>query len=504
VIRNFFPTLVSISHVGAPQTPIRSTMSKTLRSLPIAVAACLLAAAPAQAGARFTIRGAGFGHGVGMSQFGALGYAEHGATYDAILRHYYTDTALGTTDPARTVRVLLQSTRTVRFSGATQAGTKQLSAAKIYLARARGGGQVDLLNANGKRITTFTAPLEVTSAGGAVVLGGRAGNGHSNGAYRGALDLQPDPLGGLDVINALDLEDYVRGVVAWESPSSWPIEALKAQAVAARTYAITTRRSGSFDQYPDTRSQMYGGVAAETPSTDAAVAATRGQVVTYGGEPVVTYFFSTSGGRTENIENTALGSTPEPWLKSVPDPYDSVSPRHTWKPVKLTLKSARARLGSLVKGSFRGIRVIRRGRSPRIVSADVIGTRGRTPVSGATLRARLGLYDTWAYFTTIGVQQAPAPPATPTPPPATDPPTTGDGTGGAAMSRRRAVASLAGTVLPAHRGAEVQAQLLQGGQWVTVASGTVGRGGRYRIPVAQRGTYRIVYWGDAGSAIRIR
>ena len=94
-------------------------------------------------------------------------------------------------------------------------------------------------------------------------------------------------------------------MVSRESPSSWPAEALKAQAVAARTYAITTSKAGDgWDQYADTRSQVYGGVAAETASTNAAVAATRGQVVTYDGEPVVTFFFSTSGGRTENVENT--------------------------------------------------------------------------------------------------------------------------------------------------------------------------------------------------------
>jgi stage II sporulation protein D len=480
-------------------------MSKTLRCLPLVLSACLAASAPADAASRLTIRGAGFGHGVGMSQYGAYGFAQHGDSYDAILGHYYTGTALGATDPAHPVRVLLQSTSTARFSGASRAGTRQLSPAKTYGARAR-GGQVELLSARGKRIAAFSAPLQVAASdGGALLLGGRAGNGRTNGSYRGTLELRPGVLGGLDVINAVALEDYVRGVVAWESPASWPPEALKAQAVAARTYAITTKRSGVFDQYPDTRSQMYGGVAAETASTDAAVAATRGQVVTYDGTPVVTYFFSTSGGRTENVENTSLGTTPQPWLKSVDDPYDSVSPRHTWKPIKLTLPQARARLGGLVKGSFRGIKVVRRGKSPRIVAADVIGSRGRTRVNGATLRARLGLYDTWAYFTTIGVRTAPAP-ALPVPI-GPDPRSAGEGTGGtasAAMTRRRAVATLTGEVVPAHRGAEVQVQLRRGARWTTVGSATVGAGGRYRVAVTQQGTYRVLYWGDAGASIRVR
>ena len=99
-------------------------------------------------------------------------------------------------------------------------------------------------------------------------------------------------------------------------PSSWAAAALEAQAVAARTYAITTTVDGNgYDLYSDTRSQMYGGVSAETPSTDAAVAATSGQVVTYDGKPVVTYFFASSGGHTESIQNVWAGATPEPWLR---------------------------------------------------------------------------------------------------------------------------------------------------------------------------------------------
>ena len=98
------------------------------------------------------------------------------------------------------------------------------------------------------------------------------------------------------------------------------------------------RRHGAdgFTQYADTRSQVYEGVAGETAATDAAVAATRGEVVTYGGRPVATYFFSTSGGQTENVENSFLGAGREPWLKSVDDPYDSASPKHRWGPLRFS------------------------------------------------------------------------------------------------------------------------------------------------------------------------
>src|SRR5207247_2378135 len=150
------------------------------------------------------------------------------------------------------------------------------------------------------------------------------------------------------VLNQLGLDDYVRGVIAGEMPSSWAPAALQAQAIAARTYAITA--GGGTFLYPDTRSQVYRGVAAETPSTDAAVVATRGRTVDYAGQPVVTYFFSTSGGKTENVEDSFLGASPEPWLVSVADPYDSISPRHKWGPYRMTLAGAARRLHGLVKG----------------------------------------------------------------------------------------------------------------------------------------------------------
>jgi stage II sporulation protein D len=155
---------------------------------------------------------------------------------------------------------------------------------------------------------------------------------------------------------------------------------------------------------------MYTGVAAETPSTDAAVAATRGQVVTYGGVPVVTYFFNSSGGHTENVENVWPGASPKPWLKGVADPYDNVAgdPYHHWG-YDLSLSGAAAKLGSLVKGSLIGIRVTRHGSSPRILSAQIVGTKGTTTVSGADLQHIFGLLTTYAAFTTIYTYPGPAP-----------------------------------------------------------------------------------------------
>src|SRR5437899_11354679 len=124
-------------------------------------------------------------------------------------------------------------------------------------------------------------------------------------------------------VRDLALETYVRGVVSAEMPASWSPAALEAQAIASRTYALTAHAGGSrFDVYADTRSQVYRGVAARAPQTDAAVTATAGQIVTYAGRPAITYFFASSGGRTENVEAAFPGSLAEPWLRGVLDPYD--------------------------------------------------------------------------------------------------------------------------------------------------------------------------------------
>ena len=181
---------------------------------------------------------------------------------------------------------------------------------------------------------------------------GTSANGVRDGRYRGNLEVRATALGGVSAINAIGIEDYVRGVVAGEMPSGWPQEALRAQAVAARTYALATSKDGDgFDQYADTRSQVYNGIAGETAATDAAVAATASEIVAFAGKPIATYFFSTSGGRTENVENVFIGAAPAPYLTSVEDPYDDASPRHTWVR-QMSLRSAQRRLGSLVKGSL--------------------------------------------------------------------------------------------------------------------------------------------------------
>ena len=141
--------------------------------------------------------------------------------------------------------------------------------------------------------------------------------------YRGRLQLSRQGQG-VQAVNHVSLESYLAGVVGSEMPASWPLAALRAQAVAARTYALAQRRpEAPFDLKATVASQVYRGVVAETDSTREAVASTRGQVLMYDGTLINAVFHSSSGGSTENsgeIWNRQL-----PYLVSVPD-YDRDSP----------------------------------------------------------------------------------------------------------------------------------------------------------------------------------
>jgi stage II sporulation protein D len=475
-----------------------------MRKLAVASAIAVLGIAPAaQAATKLTITGAGFGHGIGMSQFGAYGYSLHLKDYGFILGHYYTGTALGALDANPEVKVLLQTGRkSVSFTGVVAAGEQKLDTTKTYTVTPGGSGLV-MRDATGAQVGTTPGPLRVEAAVGQPLrLSGTSTPGIHDGLYRGSLLVSASG-SRVMAVNALPLEDYVRGVVSGESPSGWPIEALKAQAVAARTYAITSHAGGgAFDQYADTRSQVYRGVAGETPNTDAAVQATTGQVVTYGGQPVTTYFFSTSGGETEDIENSFVGSQPEPWLKAVQDPFDSVSPKHRWGPFRFTAKQVQSKLKHYVRGRFQRIRVLKRGVSPRVVRAQIVGTGGLTNVTGPQLRTAFGLYDTWAYFTSVSSKASKAKKKAPTTKKKTHP--AADPSGGvvAGVASLRA-ARVEGTIAPARPGRWLRVQRRVGGRWITAADAKVLRGGRYSVAVPGPGTYRVVYGSAIGPDVRV-
>ena len=185
----------------------------------------------------------------------------------------------------------------------------------------------------------WAGPVLLSPAGTSPVeLVGTALFGGADRTYRGAIRVAAET-GGLAAVNVLPLEDYLRGVVPSEMPSSWKPAALQAQAVAARSYALATAApaGGLFDEFADTRSQAYGGILAERPETDAAIAATAGQILTYGGKVATTYFSSSSGGRTANVQEVFPNAQPTPYLVAVDDPYDAASPYHNWT---LTLTGA--------------------------------------------------------------------------------------------------------------------------------------------------------------------
>jgi stage II sporulation protein D len=446
-------------------------------------ALAVVATCPASAGAaeRWSVKGAGWGHGIGMSQWGAYGYAKQGTGYRDILGHYYRKTQIGSV-PDGAVRVLLQPNRsTVYFRHATQAGDRELNEGSGYRAT-REGGNVVLRSSSGRRLGTYPDVLRVVG-GKHVRLMGRADNGVRDGLYRDHIEIRTAAGSGLNAINAVDLEDYLLGVVPGESPSSWPAAALQAQAVAARSYAIASNVNGKgFDQYADTRSQVYRGYLAETASTNAAVAATAGEVVTYGGEVATTFFFSTSGGHTENVENVFTGGSPKPWLKGVKDPYDKPSPYHRWGPFTYSRSVMASKLGSWVKGRLKRFRVVKRGVSPRVVKARIEGTRGRTTVTGPQIRTRLGLRDTWFYVRRVRTKRA---------------------TGAEARTLRgaRPVVALHGTV----DGAQLDSVTLErktGDRWKRVGAFPV-ETGAYRIHVGTAGIYRVKAGWAAGPALRV-
>ena len=219
--------------------------------------------------------------------------------------------------------------------------------------------------------------------------------------YRGRLQILPAGAAQLQAINHLPLETYLASVVGSEMPASWPQAALRAQAVAARTYALSHRRPASpFDVKATVASQVYRGLAAETDSTRAAVAATRGQVLKQQGRLIQAVFHSSSGGSTE--DSGQVWSRQLPYLVSVPD-FDHESPVSRW-----TLRLEPEQLRQLFRETdgVRRIDVLASSSSGRIRRARVIGPAGAVELSGGELRQRLGLRSTLVTF-----QFQPVPPA---------------------------------------------------------------------------------------------
>jgi SpoIID/LytB domain protein len=341
----------------------------------------------ARAGTALIVTGHGWGHGVGLSQWGAYGYALHGWKYRRILSHYYPGTRMGHTGEQR-VRVLLaHGAKTVTVGcAATMRVTDGRRLTRKLEAGEYGVGPKLALPVRRHGLGLSFGHLAVFDCARApLTFDGRA--------YHGTLLLRSDGRH-VSVVNSLALDTYLRGVVPSESPSRWPLAALEAQAVAARSYAVSELRPNAFyDLVPTTADQVYGGVAAENPRSDHAVYATLGQVLTWDGEVARTYYSSSSGGRTEAVEDAWPGSAPLPYLRSVPDPYDTYSPHHVWGPYQLSSTRLATRLGL---GSSVESVLLHRNDAWRVDSVDFrLASGAVVSRSGERIARALHLLSTW-------------------------------------------------------------------------------------------------------------
>src|SRR4051794_7397539 len=343
-----------------------------------AVVAALAIPATAAAGTVFLLDGRGWGHGVGMSQWGAEGYARHGLTYRRILAHYYPRTHVGIATP-RDVRVLLLEGRdAVRVGSSAPFVAVDARGRKLHLP----ARSVVVDRRVALRPKKLPAPLRVEPGGQPLQV--------DFAGYRGDVVVKAKP-DGLMAVNVLPLDRYLRGVVPWEAPSGWRAQTYEAQAVAARSYTLATVHPGEdFDLYPDQRSQMYGGLRAERSETNVAVGATAGEVLVWRDRIIPAYYFSTSGGRTSSVHDAWPKAHQVPYLVSVRDPYDYLSPHHLWPTQVLT--AARVATVLHVPG-VRDLRVVRNS-SGRARAVRVLTARGWKRFSGQTIRERFHLGST--------------------------------------------------------------------------------------------------------------
>ncbi len=378
--------------------------------------------APAPADARTTVTvtsstrlvGHGFGHGRGMSQYGAYGAALRGVKSRDILRYYYP----GTT-PAK-----LRSEVRVLIGADNDDDTVVRPTAGLAIAD-YGAGRAYVLPENGARLwkmftsygVTKVSYLSATGGWKRYALGGKsalAGVGEFR-SKSGKLTLRTPQgdrryRGGLryvyqNTVNRLSLETYLRGVLPTEMPTGWRMAALEAQAVAARSYAareIVDNRNRSYHVYDDTRSQVYGGIGAEDTRATTAITATAGTVLMYDGKPALTQFSSSNGGWT------TAGAT-QAYLVAKADKFEQYSgnPNADWSVAidAAALERRYPEIGDLEKfeiterdgngewgGRVTGVRLI------GSAGTKEFGTAAELPGT-SELRSVLGLRST--YFTVV-------------------------------------------------------------------------------------------------------
>lgn len=361
---------------------------------------------------KVVIKGHGYGHGHGMSQWGAQGAATGVGGpklgWPQILDFYYPGTQL--TDARRLVKVLISADTSDDVVVAARSGLgyrdgagsvftelpTNLGATRWKLDVAAGRTVLDYLaGSTWKRWKTLAGEGSFRAKGLPVTLYYAGGSRQ----FRGTLIAAAPTAGSSSrsTVNQLSIDNYVKGVVPREVYTSWAPDALAAQAVAARTYAsylITHESRGYYDVCDTTSCQVYGGYSDEVSSTNAAVTATRGKILTYDGSPAFTQFSASSGGWT------SAGSVP--YMPNKQDPYDAVSGNssHAWS---VTVDVAKIERAYPAVGNLTSIRFTSRegggewqGRAWSMVLVGVKnGSTTRVPTHGDEFRSRLGLKSSW-------------------------------------------------------------------------------------------------------------
>ena len=357
----------------------------------------------------FTIRGAGWGHGWGMSQYGAYGAARKGLSWKQILTFYYPGTRVSsvpagtkikvwiTADKDSSLRVLPASGLMVRDTAGHRytvpIGAKYTS---WRISRSGTGYRLSYRTTDGSYVTKSTGLTTGTwsfsTRSKIVKVVFPNGSVHP---YRGTVALIKRGTGGRTINNVL-LEDYVKGVVPAEMPTSWAANAVRAQAVVARSYGVRLQKfagSSGYDICDTTACQVYGGMSRETSGGAAAVKATTGVILTYRGVVARTQFSPSNGG------HTARGDYP--YLAARRDPYDGVIKSQAWT---RTLSAGSISRAWPSVGTVKRLQITSRDGAGawggRVRTIKIIGSLRTATVSGTTFQRMFGMRS--SLYTVVG------------------------------------------------------------------------------------------------------
>ena len=357
----------------------------------------------------FEFVGGGTEHGLGLSQYGAKGMSDAGKNYREIIAHYYQGTKIDRRNSNPSVRIgivlggvggsmevvsgvyqihgfeigpglkIIVSKNVIEiYQGSDLIKKIDFQGTERILPKPKSSGSLIRVNYKSSYFNQYNGEIRIVRSGNSLVT-----------------------------INVLSLEEYLKGVVVAEVPYTWPMEAIKAQALAARSYAIRNlKKGGIYDMDDSTAFQVYIGAAHRSRSSYA-VMKTRGEVVTYAHRIIRTYYFSTSGGWTENNENI-WGGRPLPYLRGVESLQEEDSPWWTWHTKKYSRAELSKLLASLSCGKIKKLEIVNRGVSGRVLAIKLVGTSGVRVISGAhfkdLINASLGPDDEMMRSTLFGIR----------------------------------------------------------------------------------------------------